>query len=318
MHRHDNNSTVQARARAPGREVNRYDVAAGSRRRIEFPQRKSRFTRMIPDPAKVRFWDARAPAYDRLCHRWEIFPLLSNRLIDLLPADMEGAVLDIGAGSGLTSELLLARHPRCEAILVEPSRAMLAVPRRNLAGRRAQFFAMGLDEAPARGLRAVAALASASMQFVDLESAFAVFERVIALGGHVAFNLWWHHWEETATGEQMSGWLPVARAACLDAQLAPPQAPAPAPPKAKTRTELTNASRRHGFALLSEHCDEYATPIGFGVDYQAMDPEWPMKGCEETTRAALLSKMHELAQGEVETLVSTRFLFQKTTGAGSS
>jgi len=273
---------------------------------------------MIPDPAKVRFWDARAAAYDRLCHRWEIFSLLSSRLIDLLPADLEGPVLDIGAGSGLTSELLLARHPHCETILIEPSEAMLDVARRNLAGRRAQFFAMGLDEAPVRGLRAVAALASASMQFVDLESAFAVFERVLAPGGHVAFNLWWHHWEETATGERMAGWLPVARAACLDAQLPPPETPASAPPRAKTRTELTNASRQHGFALLFEHCDEYATPIGFGVDYQAMDREWPMKGCGETKRAELLNKMHELAQGKVEPLVSTRFLFQKTTEAGPS
>ena len=68
---------------------------------------------MIPDPEKLRFWEARATAYDRLCERWEIFSLLSNRLIDLLPADLEGPVLDIGAGSGLTSELLLdiTKHP---------------------------------------------------------------------------------------------------------------------------------------------------------------------------------------------------------------
>ena len=57
---------------------------------------------MTPDPKKVSVWEARAPAYDHLCRRWEIFPLLSNRLIDLLPADLEGSVLDIGAGSGLT------------------------------------------------------------------------------------------------------------------------------------------------------------------------------------------------------------------------
>ena len=54
---------------------------------------------MTPDPEKIRFFEARAPAYDRLCRRWEIFPQLSNRLIDLLPADLQGPVLDIGAGS---------------------------------------------------------------------------------------------------------------------------------------------------------------------------------------------------------------------------
>jgi len=56
---------------------------------------------MTPDPEKVRIWEARAPAYDRLCHHWDIFSLLSNRLIDLLPKDLQGPVLDIGAGSGL-------------------------------------------------------------------------------------------------------------------------------------------------------------------------------------------------------------------------
>src|SRR5436190_21638231 len=163
---------------------------------------------MIPDPAKIRFWEARASAYDRLCRRWDIFSVLSNRLIDLLPEDLQGPVLDIGAGSGLTSELLLARRPHCQVMLIEPSEAMLKIARVNLVGRAARFFVMGLDEAPARGLRAVAAIASASMQFLDLESAFAILARVIAPGGHVAFNLWWHHWEETAGEGRMSGWLP--------------------------------------------------------------------------------------------------------------
>ena len=79
---------------------------------------------MKPDPEKVRVWETRAPAYDRLICRYEIFSLLSHRLIDLLPADLHGTVLDIGAGSGLTSEILLERHPRCDAILIDPSRAM--------------------------------------------------------------------------------------------------------------------------------------------------------------------------------------------------
>jgi hypothetical protein len=39
---------------------------------------------VIPDPETVRFWQARAQAYDRLCRRWEIFSLLSTRLVDLL------------------------------------------------------------------------------------------------------------------------------------------------------------------------------------------------------------------------------------------
>jgi SAM-dependent methyltransferase len=264
---------------------------------------------VIPDPEKVRFWDTRAQAYDRFCRRWDIFTLLSVRLIEMLPADLQGTVLDIGAGSGLTSELLLDRRPRCEAILIEPSQAMLDIARLRLAGRRARFCVMGLDEAPARDLHAVAAVASVSMQFVDLEPAFAVLARVIAPGGQVAFNLWYHHWEETAATEGMSGWVAIARVACLEAGLEAP--PASSPPKFKTRAAMMSASHRHGFRLLSEHRDEDRTPVAVGMDYQAMGTDWPVKGLESAARTALLARMHELAQGGFETAVSTRFLFQK-------
>ena len=74
----------------------------------------------------------------------------------------------------------------------------------------------------------------------------------------------------------MTSSLDVAQTACLDAQLPLPRGSASSPPEPKTRTELTNASHRHGFRLLFEHCDEHPTPIGFGVDYEAMDPHWPV------------------------------------------
>jgi hypothetical protein len=173
---------------------------------------------------------------------------------------------------------------------------------------------MGLDHAAEHDLHAVAALASASMQFLDLDPAFATLARVIAPRGYVACNLWWHHWEETAAMTSMTGWRDVAETVCQEAQL-PLHVLASPTPISKTRIDLTNASRRHGFQLLSEHRDEYPTPIGFGVDFQAMDPNWPVKGCAPEVREALLTRMHELAQGQLESLVSTRFLFQRSTGA---
>lgn len=266
---------------------------------------------MIPDPEKVRFWQERAHAYDGLCRGAEIFSRLSIRLIEMLPADLKGPVLDIGAGSGLTSELLLARRPRCEAILVDPSAAMIDVARARLAGRPAQFLVMGLDEAAALDLRASAALASVSMQFVDLASAFAAWDRVIAPGGHVAFNLWWHHWEETADGNGMSGWLPVAQAACREARLPPPAAAA-SPPRAKTRAELATASAAHGFRTLAEHRDVDEVSVAVGLDFQAMGADWPVKGLSSDERQAVLRRMHELARGQTEKVVSTRFLLQRS------
>jgi SAM-dependent methyltransferase len=266
---------------------------------------------MAPDPQKVRVWDARAAAYDRLCRRWEIFSLLSNRLVDLLPADLSGPVLDLGCGTGTTSQALLDRHPRCQAILIDPAEAMVNLARLNLAGRPAQFFPIGLDEISVRGLHVVAALASASMQFIDFEPAFDTLGRIVAPRGHVAFNLWWHHWEETAARECMTDSREVAEAVCREFRLPPPP-PRALPTNVKNRSELMDASHRHGFRLLTEHRDEYPTPIGFGLDFDAMDVDWPVKGLSQDGRDALLAKMHEVSAGTFETLISTRFLLQKT------
>jgi SAM-dependent methyltransferase len=264
-----------------------------------------------PDPEKVRVWDERAAAYDRLCHRWEIFSLLSNRLIDLMPADLRGPVLDVGSGTGLTTELLLARHPRCQPILIEPSEAMMNLARRNLAGRDVQFLTMGLDGARVRNLRAAAALASASMQFVDLTPAFTTLADIVAPSGHVAFNLWWHHWEETADRRRMTDWQAIAELACLEFGLPPPETLVRPVSAAKSRAELMDASSHHGFRLLAEHRDEDSTSVGFGLDFDAMDANWPVRGLSQEIRQALLARMLELSPQANDTLVSTRFLFQR-------
>lgn len=266
---------------------------------------------MTPDPAKVRSWHERAAAYDALCRRWDVFTLLSTRLIDMLPARLDGDVLDIGAGSGLTSGLLLDRHPECRVILIEPAQAMIEIARTHLAGRPARFLAMGLDGPPIGELRAVAAIASASMQFLDFEPAFATLARIVEPGGHVAFNLWYHHWEETAGRDEMGmyGWIPIAQAVCREAGVdmaALPQRPVP-----KTRSDLMGATRRHGFELLAEQRDQDSSPVAYGIDFMAMDKEWPAPGLERSVREGLLRRMREMADGSVESIGSTRFLLRR-------
>ena len=213
---------------------------------------------MTADPATVKSWRDRAQAYDRFCRRWDIFSLLSTRLIESLPTDLIGAVLDIGAGSGLTSELLLKRRPNCEAILIDPTeKAMLDIARKNLDGRTAQFFTMSLDEVAAQEIRAESAIASASMQFLELDAAFASLSRIMHVGGRVAFNLWWHHWEETADLEGMEGWRPFGEEACREAALLPPLPdPVLSKIKPKTREEMMSACLRSGFRFLSNHRDD--------------------------------------------------------------
>ena len=108
----------------------------------------------------------------------------------------------------------------------------------------------------------------------------------------------------------MHGWLPIAQAACREAHLPPVDPVVPSAPP-KTRAELTRACREHGFELLSEHRDEDRAAVFWGVEFQAMIADWPAKGLAKERRQALLQRMHELADGATETIVSTRFLLRK-------
>jgi len=288
----------------------------------------------MPQPQTVANWSAKAEAYERLSNRWEIFRKLSQRLVEMLPKEMRGAVLDIGGGAGLTSQILLARFPGCESILVEPAENMIRIAGRKLAGQRVRFLNMGLGEAAdfceaARGeavtpgsaadrgkvaesgLRAMAAVASVSMQFLNLDEALGVLARVLAPGGHFAFNLWYHHWEETSRIPGMREWRAAAEVVCREAGLAAPAESAKKLQPAKTRPELELACERHGFRLLAEHRDSDLTPSRFGVDDEAMNPDWPLPGGAPHVREDLLRRMHELLADQCEPLVSTRFLLRK-------
>jgi hypothetical protein len=87
--------------------------------------------------------------------------------------------------------------------------------------------------------------------------------------------------------------------------VAPPPKPVP-----KTRAQLTSATRRHGFEPLAEHRDNDASPVAYGVDFMAMDKGWPAPGLEPSAREGLLDRMRERAEGKVESIGSTRFLFR--------
>ena len=136
--------------------------------------------------------------------------------------------------------------------------------------------------------------------------------RSVEPGGHVAFNLWYHHWEETAGTDDlgMYGWIPIAQEACREAGVAlasPPPRPVP-----KKRSDLMNVARRHDFELLAELRDVDPSLVAYGIDFMAMDEAWPAPGRDSTQRAALLQRMHALAEGKAESTGSTCFLFRRT------
>lgn len=71
------------------------------------------------------FYDTNADVYDAVSHRlWDrvLAPVLSQALAPLSAST--GTVVDVGAGTGLSTVVLARAAPRCRVVAVEPSRSL--------------------------------------------------------------------------------------------------------------------------------------------------------------------------------------------------
>jgi len=95
-----------------------------------------------------RAFDAAAPGYDGL--RRQLIPCFDDfygAVVDMLgfPEGAAPNVLDLGAGTGLLAERLLARWPRARLVLVDLSPDMLARARERFAGTQARVEIRAAD-----------------------------------------------------------------------------------------------------------------------------------------------------------------------------
>ncbi|MBN1400162.1 MAG: class I SAM-dependent methyltransferase [Anaerolineae bacterium] len=96
-------------------------------------------------------WFTLAEAYDRTCQKLvPHYDLMQEQALRIarLPLDRDLVVIDLGAGSGIFLERVLARHPRAQGYWVDYSEDFLRVARRRLApyGCRAHYVLSRLEE----------------------------------------------------------------------------------------------------------------------------------------------------------------------------
>lgn len=134
------------------------------------PDSAARFSNRVQDYVRYR------PGYP---------PALLDWLHDIQGVARDAPVADIGAGTGISSELLLAAgHP---VVAVEPNAAMRAAAEQWLGGSAAGFRAVD-GTAEATGLAdASVALVSAAQAFhwFDTQAVRAEWRRILAPGGQV-------------------------------------------------------------------------------------------------------------------------------------
>lgn len=114
---------------------------------------------------------------------------------DIVPQRLD-AVLDLGAGTGKFTELLVSRADR--VVAVEPSAAMLDVLRAKLPS--VETLAGGAEEIPLPDDAVDAVTVAQAFHWFDRDAACAEIRRVLVPGG--ALGLLWNHSDPTCTWDR--------------------------------------------------------------------------------------------------------------------
>lgn len=261
--------------------------------------------------ACIRSWDERAAIYAGLSRADPSFRALAGRLVDELPAPFRGRVLDVGAGAGLLTEILLARHPGARVTLTEPAAAMRALAAERL-GERATYLAAAAEELDAIDGTFDAVLSSAAMHLCDEASVFPGVAARLAPGGTFAFNLWWHSFDETRDEvvESAHGRDAIDRA-CEALGVEPGRWPQPRPARVRTRQGLRALAAANGLEPRDPIVDRDPVPARFLVDFAAMAPA-ALAHLAPNTRSKVLETARTSSTTEV-TLPSVRCTFTTPT-----
>jgi SAM-dependent methyltransferase len=165
----------------------------------------------------------------------------------LIPPDAS-AVLDLAAGTGAVTRLLIGRAPRVFA--VEPDERMRAV----LAARcpEAEVLAGRAEEIPLAGASVDAVVIASAWHWLDPERAVPEIARVLRPGGNL--GLIWADWDSRV------GWVAEFSALMREAREADRATAQAAPDGERRRREVTFAPGTP-LSAVEQHAVEYTLPM---------------------------------------------------------
>ena len=253
-------------------------------------------------------WHIRAHAYDKLIKRWPIFANMVGRLLEIIPKEFDGHALDIGGGSGLLTEHLLARHPKVRVTLVEPAQEMRALALRRL-GNRIEIMAATSDKLDKLGLAADAAFCSASFHLMNEETTLPSVASVLKKGSVFAVNLWGHSFDEAIALDKKMEWIQFVNQALNEFDQPPMHRPKKTARRVKSADRLRKIGEVCGLHLLETKIVTTKIETQFNIEFAAMDFNF-LNQVEADIRMQVIDRALKLCRG-VDTISSVDLNFEK-------
>lgn len=256
----------------------------------------------------IRSWHVRAHAYDKLISRWPIFVDMVGRLLEFLPKEFDGQVLDIAGGSGLLAQHLLERHPKARVTLVEPAEAMRALASRRLGGR-IEIRDVTSDSLDKLGLAADAAFCSASFHLMNEETTLPSVASILKQGSVFAANLWGHSFDETIDLDLKTDWMQFVDQALNEFDQLPMDRPKKLARRIKSADGLLKIGRTCGLHLLETKIVTADIKTQFNIEFAAMDVKF-LNQLKADIRQQVIDRALQLCRG-VDTISSVDLIFEK-------
>ncbi len=249
-----------------------------------------------------------ARRYDEFARRWDILGEMSDRVVAALPKEPR-VVLDLGAGTGMLSQKLLARYPDIELHLADPSANMLEIAREHLGDAVAGYHQCSAEALAISGKTFDTIVSSATLHTVDEREAMKPISAHLDKGGAFVSCMWGRSYAATGDGTAILHWRTQVDEALSLAGFSPQWPAPPGRDRVRTRDDYDTAGRMAGLRLRKADAIPDRISPALLIDFASMEPEW-LGHIPEEHRASVTAKAMDLV-GDTISMPTVLFVFKK-------
>ena len=273
-------------------------------------------------------WHQRADAYQSLIDRYPIFTEMAMTLVRWVERS-DATVMDLAAGTGLVSRLLLERVQLSPTslYLIEPASQMCLHARTHLPQTHIYQIAaedcLSIAELPRESFDFI--LCNASMHLMSEEKIYPVINKLLKPHtGLFLYTLWYHSFDETESlesNDEFEGYVNQALAFYRYPKYFAKNSSA-AERVVRSRKSLAETAEKCGLRLHSCEIHTDRMTMQFDLDFLLMRAEWldehlkeyqwTQRGDTHSNKRLIIEKIQELIEGKSSSIGFVRVAVERT------